>query len=195
MSIPTGSGLTHLILTNIRTDINDDDATQTYSDDQLKIFVGKAASLLNTRLYNVPVGSGSVPLIYNWSSGTAIFSDTFNDTTLTLLEMQVECLIAKRNYAKAISKGIQVRDGDTEINLTGGLSAYKDFIGNVKFGICAQLDKLIDDLNRSVGGVENYGSLIWHGNSRIYEQHSHSDSYGIDERFEVLPDIDDILNY
>lgn len=195
MSIPTGSGLTHLILTHIRTDINDDGTTLTYTDDQLKIFIGKAASLLNTRLYNTPVSSGTAPSIYNWSSGTAIFSDTFNDTMLTLLEMQTECLIAKRNFAKAISKGIQVRDGDTEINLTGSLSAHREFIGNIKFGVCAQLDKLIDEINRSTGGPENYGNLIWKGNMRNYQEHYHDDGTFNTDGYTIIPDWQDTLDW
>lgn len=189
----TGSGLTSLIITSVRSDIGDDSTTQIFTDNQYKIFIGKASSYLNMRLVPNPASGSSQ--YFNWDSNTNIFSDTFNDTMFSLLLMKVECLIQKRRYITSISKGIKVQDGDTSIDTSVSFGGYDKLLGDPKFGICAQVEKIIDDLNRSIGGPENYGDMIWHGNSRIYQQHSHPDSYGIDDRYEILPDIDDILNY
>lgn len=189
----TGSGLTSLIITSVRSDIGDDGATQTFTDDQYKIFIGKSASYLNMRLYNNPA-SGTSP-IYNWSSGVGTFSDTFSDTMFSLLVMKMECLIQKRRYITSISKGIKVQDGDTLIDTSVSFGGYNNLLGNPKFGICMQVEKLIDELNRNIGGPENYGEIIWVGNRKNIQIHDHSDSYGIDQRWEILPDFDDILEY
>lgn len=190
----SGSGLTSLIITSLRTDLGDDGTTQSFTDDQYKIFIGKASSYLNMRLYNVDGSGVSIP-VYNWSSGTATFGNVFSDTMFSLLLMSVECMIQKRRYITSISKGIKVQDGDTSIDTSVSFGGHNQLLGHPKFGVCTQVEKLIDELNRSTGGPENYGNMIWKGNMRNYQEHDHSDGTFNFDGYAIVPDWQDILDW
>jgi hypothetical protein len=90
-------------------------------------------------------------------------------------------------------KGIRVRDGDTEIDTTAGFKGYDALIGGGGVGVCDELQKALDDFNARIAtDPAVWGSIIWKGNTRRVEYHSHNDvsSYGPNNT-EIFPDYDD----
>jgi hypothetical protein len=129
------------------------------TDNQWEILVVKALARLNRRL--------GISLSYNESTGTIV--PTPNDTVHDLIILQIECMLAKRRHAEAVSKGIRVRDGDSEIDTTAGFGGYKTVVGDV----CGELEKAIQDYLINTEGPGEHGDTVWHGNTPVYDDHDH----------------------
>ncbi len=83
-----------------------------------------------------------------------------------IIVAQAECLLSKRMRSKAVSKGIMVKDGDSQIDTTAAFGGYKDLVDDN----CQNLEKLI-----ALYMSENCaGELITHGdqNTQVEEYHN-----------------------
>lgn len=154
-----GSGLQNYI-DAVSDDLN---PASTISNEQIAAIIVKSIRRINLKLetsFQYIVGSsGIVP--------------TPSETLGAFIVMQAECLLAKMIRSTAISKGIRVRDGDSEIDTTAGFSGQNDLVND----ICGELDKMISQYRAGLIGdndiASRYGQIIWYGNSKIIEELDH----------------------
>ena len=88
--------------------------------------------------------------------------------------LQVQCLIAKALKRSAVSKGIKVKDGDSEIDTTAGLDGH----GSVADDICQELEQAIIDYKVAdpdgESGAAAFGDLVTYDNSEIITDVDHN---------------------
>jgi len=161
-TVSTGLGGSFTDLDNITKQIKEDIAATAgeFTEEQLEIFIVKSLDRLNLKLQ---LQGTTDELSFNDSLG--VIQPTPSSPMRALIVMQAECLIVKRRQSSAISKGIKVRDGDSAIDTTAGFAGHKDIVTD----ICETLDKCIAAFLRGLSGVEDLGAIIWHGNSRLFE--------------------------
>jgi hypothetical protein len=171
------------IITSVRIDIGDDGDTQTYTDAKLLQFVSKATIMLNARLDNTSESG-----VFQFNGTTFERALTYREKNLYIL--QIECLLNKREYRTSAAQGMRFRDGDTEVDTVGRLPAFDKFVSGPG-SACDLLEIAIKDYNNEIGNATpaEYG-IIWRGNVRRAEQHSHDDSFG-GSKFEIMLDFDD----
>jgi len=153
------------IRTQIRLDLNV--GTTELTDAELNVIVQKSVDRINFKLQ---LQGTSEELTFDTNTGQICPAP--NGTIRAFVVMQSECLIVKRRMGDAVSKGIRVRDGESEIDTTAGFKGHKDIISTV----CGQLDACIAQYlkDKALGvfgetGAAQHGDLIWAGNSRIFE--------------------------
>lgn len=135
------------------------------TDSDIEVFIQKALDRLNLKLN---FEGTSKELSFNDSLGT--INPSPSSTIRAMIVMQAECLILKRRHADAVTKGIKVRDGDSEIDTTAGFRGHGDVVGSV----CDDLEVCISRfLSGQEGGAAEHGGLIWAGNSRNFEDADH----------------------
>lgn len=134
------------------------------TDEQITLFISKSLDRLNIKL-KLQGTDGELSI----DESTGAIVPTPNSSMRALIVMQAECLIVKRKQAGAVSNGIRVRDGDSEIDTTAGFRGLGDVVNNV----CNELKDAINDYLSGIDGVGNHGDLIWHGNQRIIEDEDH----------------------
>lgn len=140
------------LIDDVRLDIGDDGATQTFTDDQISDTLNKAARRVN-RVLSL-TGSDAILL----SSGVFI-QPTETDELRDLLLLQAECMLMNRAATSDLitgAAGVVVRDGEQQIDTTDRSAAVVDLFEN-QFNPCAELEKAyaIAMLNRSAG------KMIW----------------------------------
>jgi len=87
-----------------------------------------------------------------------------------MIILQAECLLSKRRYASAVSKGISVKDGDTAINSTAAFGGHKEIMSDV----CGELEDNIKKYLTKNKSAANYGTLICYDNSNIKTEEDHN---------------------
>lgn len=146
--------------------LRDTDFTQS----QLETFIIKALNKINRSLC---LAGTDQELHLDETTGT--ITPPINSAGLDLILMSVECLIVRRDRRVAISKGIRVRDGDSEIDTTAGFVGQRELSQD----LCNDYEKAIAQLLYNgcaitEGGMDRIpGDLIWYGNSRIYADMDH----------------------
>jgi hypothetical protein len=142
------------LIDDIRVDIGDDGATQTFTNAQLSAILDKAARRVN-RVLSL-TGSEAVIL----SSG--VFTQpTETDELRDLVLLQAECMIANRQAAGDIiggAAGIIVRDGEQMIDTTDQASAVSDYFDS-RFNPCAELEQAYKIALMNRAGDE--GRMVW----------------------------------
>jgi hypothetical protein len=140
-----------------------------YTQTEYETFISKALRRLNRRLFFT--GTTSVLSI---SSSTGSITPTPNDTIFDLIILQSECLISKNIRRQAVSKGIRVRDGDSEIDTTAGFSGHSDVVKD----FCGELEDAIKDYLVNHDGAGQHGDMIGYADQEIYEVLDHNgDAY------------------
>jgi hypothetical protein len=202
-------------LTNLirffRVDTGDDGSVQNFSDIQITSMIAKGTIRLDTKLGNpteasggfiafvqatsgdIPVESGGSPAasgVFTLPSGAELNglpTELFN-----LVLLQTECMYAKRKYFDSVLKGIRVKDGDTEIDTTAGFSGYDALIGGAGVGVCDELKACLEDFNKRIAtDPAVWGDIIWKGNTRRSQLHTHNDTSTAGRNTEIFPDYDD----
>ena len=148
---------------DIRSAIGDDGVTLTYTDAQLNIFIRQALNLLSTKV--------AIAITINTSTGE--FSSDPGAEQAALISLQVQCLIARRDFKTAAGKGVRVKQDENEVDTSAGLTGLQSTVDG-DYSPCAELDRLVVLYLSSVnGGVADNAEAIWSGNSRIYEDVDH----------------------
>ena len=138
--------------------------TNEYTQSQYEIFIVKALNRINRKL----AYTGTVrELRFDDTTGTII--PTPNSTMLDIILLQIECLMVKQSRKAAVSKGIRVRDGDSQIDTTAGFGGHDSVVKD----ICGELDDAIADALWGDDAVIDSAEIIWYGNSRIYADMDH----------------------
>ena len=130
-------------------------------------------------------------LSFNEDTGTIV--PTPDSSIYDLILLQIECLIVKQTRRSAVSKGIRVRDGDSEIDTTAGFGGHDAVVKD----ICGELDNALKDMDWTDGGVLDTGTdsmIIWYGNSRIYADMDH-DGEGSGETKDYSSPFDSFYGY
>lgn len=130
------------------------------SDAKIRDILVKSIRRINTKI-------GTSFAYYVASSG---ISPTPTEAQGELILLQAECLLAKRRYASSVSKGIRIKDGDTSIDTTGSFSGHSD----LKNDICNELNDLIVQYKQDTYGAQDYGDVVWHGNTYTSFDHDHA---------------------
>lgn len=139
------------LIDDVRLDIGDDGATQTFTDDQISDTLNKAARRVN-RVLSL-VDDEAVVL----SSG--VFTQpTETDELRDIVLLQAECMLMNRSATSDIitgAAGVIVRDGEQQID-TDRSTAVTELFTN-QFNPCAELERAyaVAMLNRSAG------KMIW----------------------------------
>lgn len=72
---------------------------------------------------------------------------SINDTdAIALFGLKAACMLNLNSYQAAVSTGIRVRDGDSEVDTTGGFKGFSDIIN---LGPCAAYSRLLASLTNS----------------------------------------------
>lgn len=141
------------LIDDVRLDIGDDGATQTFTDDQISGILDKAARRVN-RVMSLTDEEAVI-----LSSGE-FTQPTETDELRDLVLLQAECMLVNRQAASDVmiggSAGIIVKDGEQSIDTTDQASAITDYFDS-KFNPCAELEQAyqIAMLNR------NIGKMVW----------------------------------
>ncbi len=82
-------------------------------------------------------------------------SATYDPDAIALFTLKSACMNSLNDYQSAIGAGIKVKDGDTEVDTTGGFKGYSDLLKN---GPCAAYK----DLVKSIGTLKgmNAGKAV-----------------------------------
>ena len=141
-------------------------ADSTFTSAQLEIFLEKALNRLNRRLRFTGTTS-EMSISQTTGAVTPVPDSTIHD----LIILQMECLMAQQRYSDSLGGSIRVKDGDSEIDKTAGLSANRDIVN----AICKELDEAIKDFlaNDPSQGAGEHGELITYDNSKIYTESDH----------------------
>lgn len=140
------------LIDDVRLDIGDDGATQTFTDDQISGILNKAARRVN-RVLSLTDGDAI-------TLASGVFTQpTETDELRDIVLLQAECLLMNRSATADViggSAGIVVRDGEQSIDTTDRATAVTDLFKN-QYNPCAELTLAynIALLNRS------NGKLIW----------------------------------
>ena len=136
-----------------------------FTTSEINIFITKAVNRINRRLL---LTGTSAQMSYNSTIGT--ISPALNSSLQDLIVLQTECLIAQSRNSNAVSKGIRVKDGDSEIDTTAGFAGHKDVISR----LCDELDEAIKQYLYNTTGAAQNGKMVWYGNSNVFEEMGHN---------------------
>lgn len=70
-------------------------------------------------------------------------SSTYDRSAMALFTLKAACMLNLNSYQGAVSTGIKVRDGDSEVDTTSGFKGYKDILD---YGPCGAYQKLLNKL-------------------------------------------------
>ena len=149
-----------------------------YTDTQWAYLADKSVRRINRKLYldgtDVELSISGVD-----SSGVIIRSDagTITDALADIVLLQVECLVAKNIRRSSVSKGIKVRDGDSEIDTTASFGGHNQVVSDS----CDELKDAISMylVNDPESSAATYGALITYDNKNIIIDADHNgDSAG-----------------
>jgi hypothetical protein len=146
----------------IRSAIGDDDASdETYTDHQLNIFIRAALKRLKVRAgIDIAIANG-------------VLAPVPTTEESALIGLQTQCMIAHRQFRSATLKGVKVKQDDSSVDTSAGLSGLRESVSG-DGSPCAQLEDLLREyLAKVAGAVETYGDAVWSGNSRLYEDVDH----------------------
>lgn len=140
------------LIDDVRLDIGDDGATQTFTDDQISNILNKAARRVN-RVMSLTDDEAIV-----LSSGVFTQPDE-TDELRDLVLLQAECMLANRQATTDIisgAAGVIVRDGEQMIDTTDQASAVADYFDS-KYNPCAELEQAykLAMMNR------DNGRMVW----------------------------------
>lgn len=140
-------------------------------EEALRSFLQKAIIRLDGRLALIT----DTTMVSTDDNCNVIVNGDYANTLHSLLLMQAECLIAKKQHFDAVSKGIRIRSGTDEVDTTAAFGGYND----VSKDICNELKDALEDFSEFLDKAvtETYGSLIWYGNQRKYEDADHDGQY------------------
>jgi hypothetical protein len=146
----------------IRAAIGDDDpADETFTDQQLNIFIKASLKRLGVRV-------GMAIAITN---GVLAPAATAGESGL--ISLQAQCIIAQRQFRTASLKGVKVSQDESSVDTSAGLGGLRESVSGAG-SPCQQLEDLIREyLAKIAGAVETHGTAVWSGNSRIYEDVDH----------------------
>jgi hypothetical protein len=146
----------------IRLAIGDDDpANETFTDQQLNIFIRASLKRLKVRV-------GLAMVIDN-----GVLDPVPSTEESALVGLQAQCMIAHRQFRTASLKGVKVRQDESSVDTAAGLVGLRESVAG-DHSPCQQLEDLIKEyLTKVVGAVETFGQAVWSGNSRIYEDVDH----------------------
>ena len=83
--------------------------------------------------------------------------DNGDITVQALLPLKAACLMNQSSFQTALSQGIKVRDGDSQIDTSVSFLGYRDIL---KLGPCASYESLKWQI-QSAGAMENIGTAIY----------------------------------
>jgi hypothetical protein len=136
------------LTTMVRVLIGDINTTEVFTDDQITkaVVVG---GLISAREFSF-ANDYTFDLDALDISPDPTESATLDSNAMALFSLKAACMLNMSAYQKAINAGIKVRDGDSEIDTTGGFKGYKDVL---ELGPCKSYDKLLKQLqfNANVG--------------------------------------------
>ncbi|MCK5610121.1 hypothetical protein KAR91_50070 [Candidatus Pacearchaeota archaeon] len=137
-----------------------------FTSAELETFLEKALNRLNRRLNFTGTTS---ELSISQTTGAVI--PTPNSSIQDLIVLQMECLMAQQRYSDSLGGSIRVKDGDSEIDKTAGLTANKDIVKR----ICEELDAAILDYlsNDVTEGAGVHGALVTYDNSKVITDSDH----------------------
>ena len=126
----------------VRVLIGDDTDTQRFDNARIEQAI-LVAGLLVTKDYKL-----SHDYTFDFSAVDISPDPTVvNDTeAIALFGLKAACMLNLNAYQAAVSTGIRVRDGDSEVDTTGGFKGYSDIIA---LGPCGAYSKLLASLNNS----------------------------------------------
>src|SRR5688572_18930057 len=81
--------------------------------------------------------------------------ESYDPDAMALWTLKAACMLYTNLYQSAISTGIKVRDGDSEVDTTGGLKGYADILKN---GPCSAYKELLKTMLTTRG--MNQGKAI-----------------------------------
>lgn len=139
-------------------------ADSSFTSAQLETFLKKSLNRLNRRL-RLTGTSAELSISQTTGAVTPVPNASLHD----LIVLQMECLMAQQRYSDSLGGSIRVKDGDSEIDKTAGLSANQQIVRN----ICAELDQAILDYIASTAGAAEYGALVTYDNSKILTESDH----------------------
>lgn len=130
------------ITTMIRHLANDVGSTETFTDERI-LTCAVVAGLIVSQEYDL-----SQDYSFN-IDGQDITPDPVSSSdnmAVALIALKAACILDLNRYQGAVSTGIRVRDGDSEVDTTSGFKGYADII---KEGPCGAYKKLLSDASFS----------------------------------------------
>jgi hypothetical protein len=156
------------LMSEVSLDIGDTELT----DDQIRMFVHKAVVRLNRRL---DAAGLSTVLAVDSNCNISFPDETLRD----LVVLQAECLIAKRGHMEAVQKGIRIKSGSDEVDTTAGFNGHQSVVTNVCDELDEAFEQYVENAKESEHSdlIENYGTMIWYGEQRKYEDVDHDGQF------------------
>lgn len=154
-----------VLIPMVRHLIGDLGATPTYADSRLEQAITISALIVAQEVdlgYDYTI-SIDVPSISPDPTVTA----TLDNSAIALFGLKAACLLNMNQYQGAVTTGIKVRDGDSEVDTTGSFKGYKDIL---ELGPCGSYQKLLKDIQvkNSMMGGKAILSPYTHGDDAIW---------------------------
>ncbi len=127
--------------------IGDLATTPVYSDDRIAEAI-VVSGLIASQEYPLDVTytfDFSLPDI----SPDPTLPESYDGLAIALFTLKAACILLTNSYQTAIGTGIRVRDGDSEVDTTGGLKGYSDILKN---GPCAAYQSLLKSAAQKASG-------------------------------------------
>lgn len=135
-----------------------------YTNAQYEIFLIKSLRRINRRLNFTDTDDE-----LSYDKATNVVSPKPNSSLYDIIILQMECLVTKSGRSEAVSKGIRVRDGDTEIDTTAGFDGHND----VARDACAELEDAIKEYKWTMQNAAQDGYDVGYRNTKIIESMDH----------------------
>ncbi len=75
---------------------------------------------------------------------------TYDQAAIALFSLKAACILNMNSYQSSVKNGIKVRDGDSEVDTTGGFKGFQDIL---KLGPCASYEKVLSGLSSQAIGT------------------------------------------
>jgi len=145
--------------------------TDEIDNDSIRKFVSKAIKRLN-RIFKI---NGITDTISQCDEYCDIeVADDKSEIYPDLITLQTECLISKRRYYEAVSKGIKIKSGSDSVDTTSSFGGYSQLTSEFCDELNRSLNSFLDD-NKSDDVVDG-GTLIWYGEQREYWENEDYDN-------------------
>ena len=141
----------------IRNDVGDDlplGSGQLFSNSQLQRFMERSLVKINGVLATTFVVDAS-----------GVVTPTTSDKQDDAIILCTECLIAKREVARASRDAIRAKQDENSIDNSVGLGGLRDWSKSV----CEDAKLKLDELRRETIGAADHGQIIWVGTERLDE--------------------------
>jgi len=138
--------------------------TDDIDDEMVKKFIQKAIRRINRTFKLAGIDAG----ITQADEYCDIeFADEYMQIIPDLITLQAECLISKRRYYDAVSKGIKIKSGSDSVDTTSSFGGHEvlssSFCDELKDALKSFLDEVGTDALINGGG-----DVIWYGEQREF---------------------------